>query len=96
MTRLAIRSEAELVICSAALPRGKEKMTDQQYPPPTAPPRNAFQQPPPPTYEDVLDHDAHRPGAGARIANTLTSSMAFAGEVLGTNLSGYNNIALSV
>lgn len=53
---------------------------DQQYPAPTAPPRQSIVPPPPPSYEAVLEHDEHRAGPGARrIANTLTSSMAFAG-----------------
>ena len=52
---------------------------DQQYPAPTAPPREGVVPTPPPSYEAILEHDQHRAGPGARIANTLTSSMAFAG-----------------
>ena len=52
---------------------------DQQYPAPTAPPRQGILPPPPPSYEAVLEHDEHRAGPGVRVANTLTSSMAFAG-----------------
>ena len=64
-----------------SLPR--PEMAEQDYPPPSAPPRGNVvgPQPPPPSYNDVLEHDRHRPvGRGARVANTLTSSMAFAGE----------------
>ena len=54
---------------------------DREYPAPSAPPRQqGIVPPPPPSYEAVLEHDEHRAGPGARrIANTLTSSMAFAG-----------------
>ena len=63
-------------------------MDDQQYPLPTAPPRQtvaggAEPPPPPPSYDDVQEYDEHRRhGAGMRVANTLTSSMAFAGKFI--------------
>ena len=56
------------------------EMTDQEYPSPTAPPRQGIVPPPPPTYEDVVEHDEHRAGPHSRIVDTLTSSMALAGK----------------
>ena len=56
---------------------------NQQYPPPSAPPRRTVgaADPPPPSYDAVREQDEHRRlGAGSRVANTLTSSMAFAGK----------------
>ena len=74
---------------NARLARAQGKtMDDQQYPRPTAPPRQTVAggaEPPPPSYDDVLvqEYDEHRRhGAGMRVANTLTSSMAFAGKFI--------------
>ena len=63
----------------AGIGKARAMEDDQRYPTPTAPPRQSIVPPPPPSYDAVIEHDEHRAGPGARIANTLTSSMAFAG-----------------
>ena len=75
----------ELARASYLKKKESEEMADdqQQDPIPTAPPREAISAAPPPNYEALVEHDELPVNSpGVRIAGTLTSSMAFAGECI--------------